>query len=329
MRIVVPKQLNVVNAAEVVRAIQRRVRIAEMEIDFSGINFVYPTGTVFLAISLRRLLEERKQHGLNTRLLLDVRRSQGCGYLSAFGFFDAIGQPHENAALPAAEHQRYLTLTTIKREQVSFEGVPVQEKLEQLSLKLAQMLMRESVADAPIVQAIGYAMRESIRNVFEHAVTNEAIVMAQSWVNGRAEFALGDNGIGIYESLSRAYKLKGHADALKMAILPGITEYKGPETRDVWQNSGYGLYMLSEVAKKFGRLDLASSGQILTVNPSRINIAPTFVPSGTIVGLRVDVPEDIYWSNFLEASRIRGEAQAKRIPGARHAASASAGGLWM
>jgi hypothetical protein len=41
-----------------------------------------------------------------------------------------------------------------------------------------------------------------------------------------------------------------------------------------------------------------------------------------------NVPEHIYWANFLERARIKSEEQASHITGARKQASASTISLW-
>jgi len=239
-----------------------------------------------------------------------------------------IGHPCESLPAVATSAATFLTLTVIERNKVSFAGVPVQEKLEQMSFELAARLTGQRDPGVPMLQAVGYSIREAIRNVFEHAATDEAIIMAQRWADGRAEIAIGDAGVGIYDSLSCAYKLRDEAHALRMAVLPGISDYTGPETRDRWQNSGFGLYMLSEVGKTFGRLELGSSGQLLSVGPKGTTATSTGAKNVTVLGVGMQVADDYYFNNFLDRTREKGEALAKNIPGARVQASASSSGMW-
>jgi hypothetical protein len=65
MRFSVPKQLTLLNAAHFVHSIQRRSELPDIEIDFTNIAFVYPAGTVLLAVGMRQWLADRQENGLH------------------------------------------------------------------------------------------------------------------------------------------------------------------------------------------------------------------------------------------------------------------------
>jgi hypothetical protein len=216
----------------------------------------------------------------------------------------------------------------ITKESFEFEGIPVQQKLDDFCMHLAKILLQTKDEQVPQLSAVAWSLRELIRNVFEHSEVSEAFVTAQSWVNGNVELAIGDCGIGIQKALSKAFDLVSGTHALSMAILPGITEYQGPETRDKWQNSGYGLYMLSEISKEFGSFQIGSSGAILQVNNEGIKSERSGILVGTTVGIKLRIPSDIYWGNLLERTKNLGEQKSKLIKGARQKASAASGSPW-
>ena len=87
--------------------------------------------------------------------------------------------------------------------------------------------------------------------------------------------------------------------------------------------------MLSEIAVEFGQLSIGSSGALLNIANKKTSVSSNRGRSkGTVLGLRMSVPEDLYFANFLERTKVRGEAMAKNIKGARSVASRASGGLW-
>lgn len=75
------------------------------------------------------------------------------------------------------------------------------------------------------------------------------------------EIAIVDEGIGVKKSLQknsihRAYATDDES-ALSYAIKAGISQAvldprRGNRSNDEWANSGYGLYMVSEICKELG-----------------------------------------------------------------------------
>ena len=75
-------------------------------------------------------------------------------------------------------------------------------------------------------------------------------------------------------------------------------------------------------------LHLGSGNALLIVDGDGQRTDRSGFMSGTTIGLRLNVPEHIYWANFLERARIKSEEQASHITGARKQASASTISLW-
>jgi hypothetical protein len=327
MRLAIPRRLDAYSCSRLLQTLHARQREPLLTIDFTNVRFVLPFGTIALLTTLISMLDERSEAGRRTQFLMDKSNSAGCSYLANFRFFELL-----NLTIPATpialSTNRYMVITKLDRADVSFEGVPIQEKLDQVCIHLGMMLLNSLDRYCAGVLAVAWALREAIRNVFEHGGVDEAYVMAQRWSDGTTEFALGDLGVGVLFGLEEPFNIHSGVDALRLATLPGITEYQGPETRNRWQNSGFGLYMLSEVARAFGRLHLASDGALLTADAQGTRAASAGFHVGTAVGLRMRVPDDVYWPNFLQQAKLRGEEEAGRIPGARRIASASTTALW-
>ncbi len=120
-----------------------------------------------------------------------------------------------------------------------------------------------------------YLLREAIRNIPEHAETDDVWLCGQYWHNrDLAEIAILDEGIGIFKSIShnqvhRAY-ISSNEEALRWALKPGVSvafiPSRGQRDDDPWANSGYGLYMISEICKLTeGWFTLASGDDCIRV----------------------------------------------------------------
>lgn len=123
------------------------------------------------------------------------------------------------------------------------------------------------IADQPktVRDAIQYCFREIIRNTFEHGETNSFWVCGQYWpTRNEAEIAIMDEGIGILKSLqsNRRISVKNCKDANLLALQPGMSKAIGlkQDPMDIWQNSGYGLYVASTICAMTGGYFIVSSG---------------------------------------------------------------------
>ena len=144
--------------------------------------------------------------------------------------------------------------------------------------------------------------------------------MAQRWANGIAEIAIADQGIGLSESLSLSHSVKDSKDAIGLAIKPGISSDDSEETNDKWQNSGFGLYVTSQLGVKYGEFALGSDNNIMFLS-EEYQVWSDVPLSGTIVKLRVDTEDAEYFPNILLNIVKEGEAIAKTLEGAKKSAS--------
>lgn len=108
-----------------------------------------------------------------------------------------------------------------------------------------------------------YLIREIMRNVIEHSQAEEIILLLYSNNIKEFGFKVIDFGIGIRRSLNSNpnYSVEDDKTALAFSLRPGITKsYKNDPYRDeIWQNSGFGLYMVSTIINEIGgRFEIAS-----------------------------------------------------------------------
>ena len=88
---------------------------------------------------------------------------------------------------------------------------------------------------------------------------------AQYWPRyDKVEIAILDRGVGIRSTLATnpILSVKNDRNALDLALLPGISRNVYPGSRqtekNVWQNSGFGLYMTSRLCREGGDFFIGS-----------------------------------------------------------------------
>jgi len=98
--------------------------------------------------------------------------------------------------------------------------------------------------------SIKYTISELVRNVLEHAESPMgAMVCAQYFKkSNRISIGVADTGIGIKESLSASHDVPSHGEAIKMALIPGITG-KTSVPGGTGENAGAGLFFIKSIAK--------------------------------------------------------------------------------
>ena len=136
--------------------------------------------------------------------------------------------------------------------------------------------------DEKLTEILRYCIREIFRNIVEHSHTNQFGFCAQYLPSlNRVSFAVLDRGIGIKESLKDNPKLNLEDDlmAIEESIKPGVSGkiYAGQKRKPKgdWANSGYGLYMTSNICKDGGSFLVASgkSGVYLSgINKKILNV---------------------------------------------------------
>ncbi len=111
---------------------------------------------------------------------------------------------------------------------------------------------------------IKYVLSEMIRNVLEHSTSsNGAIICAKYFKkSNRISIGITDYGIGIKQSLTRFHNPENNAEALKLALTPGITgttsKIGGTE-----YNAGAGLFFTKSIAKVSNNFFMLFSGDTL------------------------------------------------------------------
>jgi len=98
-------------------------------------------------------------------------------------------------------------------------------------------------------KAIRYVVDEVVRNVFEHSESSKGAVTCAQYNKKSNSLRIGiaDTGVGVKQSLSKSHAAPTHLEAIRLALMPGIT---GTTKRDggTAQNAGAGLFFTKSIA---------------------------------------------------------------------------------
>lgn len=156
-------------------------------------------------------------------------------YLERMGLFDFLGI---ESGIHITKHEaagRFVPLTQIKTS----------EELTKFITEVTPLLHLEPVYAEPL----RYILSELIRNVLEHSLSEYgAIVSAQYYSKSNTiRIGIADTGVGIWQTINQSYNPKDDLDAIRLALMPGIT---GTTKREggTEHNAGAGLFFIKSIA---------------------------------------------------------------------------------
>lgn len=241
-----------------------------------------------------------------TKITCDPVRARSGHYLKRMGLFNFLCV---ESGITIEEHEsagRFIPLTQIKNS-------------EQLSLFLKEMVPLLHL-DPKQAESIWYIISELVRNVIEHAQTKQGAIVAAQYFKKSNKISIGivDTGIGIRASLGQSYKTANDLEAIRLALMPGVT---GTTTKEggTEQNAGAGLFFIKSIAKVNHDFFVVYSGKamykLLRPTSGRISTfadpfkdkhsAQNNLPfwQGTVVGIDLSLDATPVFSTLLENIR--------------------------
>ena len=99
-------------------------------------------------------------------------------------------------------------------------------------------------------EPIRYVISELVRNVLEHAQSpNGALLCAQYYAKSNViRIGIADIGVGIKQTITRSHSAATDLDAIRLALMPGITGMTAKEGGTEF-NAGAGLFFIRSIAK--------------------------------------------------------------------------------
>ncbi|PXX67554.1 hypothetical protein SAMN05660489_03176 [Pseudomonas sp. LAMO17WK12:I10] len=293
-------------------------------INFASLEFSTPTAMLVAGVVLRKWVSYRKAQGLDTWRSEINENNQVHSYLMHLGFFDFINIQAGKKIGEAKGSLTYLPIRVIKRPEQSAEVNGLKawyESIESEARRLAGVVAG-SHDDSKELRVYTYSIREIVRNVFEHSGADECLICGQRWANGVVEFAVVDEGKGISNSLRDIMDVESDEQALMQAISPGVSRTAGlADQENIYDNSGFGLYVLSQIGSNFGWFFMGS-GQAQLVGFERSFTTSELSFFGTFVGIRLNKsPSD--FRGLLEDIVSAGEQEALSTGRVRKASALS------
>jgi len=294
----------------------------EYQFNFKNIGHVEPFGMLFLSALIRQFIKNRRDKQGRDLRISAVNYTQN-EYASWMGFFKSFGLNHGNEPGEANGSSNYIPLTRLVVNKIKSEAhenfVHHGEIIEKESSRIATILTRQS--DCELTETLTYAIREIMRNVVEHGRASHIWYAAQHWqTKNKVEISILDEGIGLFESLSRNEKLiiKDNQQALFLALQPGISgvsKNKRKKSDGDWVNSGYGLFMTSTLCQLGGSFYICSNGNSLQLFNNEAKFFPCHY-EGVAIRMVLDTTKISNLNSLLSEIRYKGEKIAKELKNA-------------
>jgi len=316
--ITLPPELNALSALSLASSLNSFGTTPEVVVDFSALLSMEPFGLLLTGAALRTLFRARNFQRINASGIHAGNPAHE--YLAHIGFFKWIGISAGNAPGGVTGGITWLPVTTLTRVELNRRsgetGKPIGDVIHQECERLAKLLTQSS--QMKINRPLAYCLREVIRNVFEHADADRCVLCAQRTADGNVELAVIDQGRGIRRSLEERLTLASDEEALRAAIKAGVSRRPSDDPDNPWGNSGFGLFVLSELGRELGVFRVVSGTAGLHIAGGESHVEATSF-KGTAIQLRLRRRTGTSLVDFIESVITRGES----TQGGKHPVRAS------
>jgi anti-sigma regulatory factor (Ser/Thr protein kinase) len=260
---------------------------------------MHPIGLAFYAALADRFRTEgvRTSASINFKIR-SIPYLQRMGLFRIFGFEDPV---------PINEHEevgRFIPLMKISDS-------------AQLSafIKTVDPILHTTRDNSRVIK---HVFSELLRNVIEHSHAPLGGNVCATYNRKKAKISIGisDAGIGILESMKYHHHLANHREALRAALMPGLS---GTTSRigGTAENAGAGLFFTKCIAQStrnhfliysgnsYFKLNLTPAGQEIVFNPdpetdykSVRDSLPNF--QGTLIGIDVNIEDTKAFTNLID-----------------------------
>ncbi|QXP60430.1 ATP-binding protein [Olleya sp. HaHaR_3_96] len=272
--IVVPSHLIFDQTLNFINTFKNLREEREYVFDFKNLNRIDPFSLLCLSSEMAIFKKN------NTNSKFSAKNFEHRTYEAHMGFFKSFGLNFGKTPGEANNNDNYIPITLYSVQEILEESrelmIPPGEFLTNKAEEISKVLTRNS--NNELKEVLTYSIREIFRNIVEHSHTDTFGFCAQYLPSkNKVVFAVLDRGIGIKKSLTDNPKLNLNSDkeAISKSLEPGVSGkiYAGQKRKPKgeWANSGYGLYMTSNICKKGGLFFIASntSGLLLGKDSSK------------------------------------------------------------
>lgn len=309
----------------------------EMIFDFSKMHQFYPLPMLMIGSIIRNYQLNYPSIPFKVTWSDDI----GKGYAGTMGFFKYISEKIKIGKMPGEAHgsSNYIPITPIKFNELQKievqkgNNITIGDLMDKEANKLSKVVARNN---DELHKLLTYLIREIMRNTPEHAKTDKLWICGQYWKSYNfAEIAILDEGIGIYNSIRQnkfhSEYIKDNLTALEWSLKAGISDTFKPSSKptgnDVWLNSGFGLFMVSEICKHLkGSFCLISYNNYILIDNNGVKTGSTYF-KGTAIQIKVPFDEKIHAQDIINKIASEGTKQSRSIRNAFKEASLSSKGL--
>ena len=307
-RIVLPRSPSIDRVAAFSQTILDTPDADSLTIETPNNLFYTPSAALVISSCVRQFTEQRR--GACDIIFSNIDPT---GYLSHIGFYQALDVDIGKMPGEAQGGMSYIPITEIKLAQFHFgaDRQHVFDLIQKKSNDLATLLIQKRHGTE--FDQLSYCIREILRNVADHSGAMSLWLCGQYYPNlNVVEIAILDEGIGIRKSLSKNsnYKSISDSDALDLAIKAGVSGKASPtddeireDPQGIW-NQGYGLYVVSELCRRFGSFAILSGTACLSIEsrtwePEGAEHTSEAKMKGTAIKIRIGLSKIHDWRGFL------------------------------
>lgn len=309
-----------------------------IEIDFGGVTNYDP----FCMLVVSSAIRNKRNQNKNVQFVPKNCENRYAKYAKFMKFFNACGFELGGDVASPQGNDNYICITKLSIDDLYSESRKnldyIQETIEKKSKEMSKVLCRN---DEKFQGWMTFVIRELLRNIPEHSQSETIWYCAQYWERqDLVKLAILDEGVGVSKSLADSSEFrelfKNDYEALQLALEPGVSGTFSSSRRSKgtgdWENSGYGLYMVSQMCAKLGTSFIIASGdsaiQIKEKNGEIVQKKYDTHINGTAIQISIHPSKDADYDQVRRDVLRRGEEMARSKDYTIHAASKSSRGLF-
>ena len=279
-----PSSLNFCILLDSLKNSENLMRNEEIIYDYGDLNRVEPFGMLILGSKIRELVN--KFPDCAHRDSNFKNGGSASSYAAHMGFFKSVYQDYGKKPGEAKGSNTYIPIKYININSMRNNRY---EELENISTEIAEILSR---GNENLETCLSYSTLELLRNVLEHSESKNFWYSGQYWPSKKiVEVCILDEGIGITNSIKKNKKIiiDNDLDAIRVSLEPGIsTNGIARESNDPYSNSGFGLYMISNICKYGGDIAICTGNKCLLIDGNGESTYETAF-KGTAIRIRLDL----------------------------------------
>lgn len=290
--ITIPNNLIFESSIDFIKKLREIQQTDKITFDFKNLRRIDPFSLLYVSSEINICRKKFK----NSEFQAKNYNNGNCNYMAHMGFFQAFGLDFGNRPSQAKGSNTYVPMHIYDTSEINQEAIEAMvhpaQLLENKAKEISKILTQEQSGN--LNETFTYCIREILRNVIEHSETKRFGFCAQFLpTQNKVHFSILDRGIGLKKSLQNNPKLNLPDDktAIIEALKPGVSGkvYSGQKRKPKgeWANSGYGLFMTSNICENGGSFFIASGSQGFYLNRDTNRFLNTPI-NGTAINLTID-----------------------------------------